>query len=143
MRTLGIDFGERRIGLALSDPAGRVAVPLDTLQRQTDRRAVYTVAEIARRENIERLVIGDPKGLDGVAGSASERVRRFGAKLAKATGLPITYIDETLTTVEAASRLHSTEGKRDGHDPRLDAIAAQILLQEALDGPLKHHPEGQ
>ena len=112
MRTLGIDFGETRIGLAISDPAGRVAVPLTTL---------------------ERLVLGEPVGLDGQRGPAAERVERFGRKLAAVTGLPLALIDEALTTVAAAERLREA-----GIDPRrqperLDALAAQILLQDALD----------
>ena len=120
MRSLGIDFGEKRIGLAISDPAGRVAVPLATLERRNDRSAVRQIAEIARREGIERLVLGEPVGLDGQRGPAAERVERFGRKLAELTGLPLERIDEALTTVEAAARL-------------LDALAAQILLQDALD----------
>ncbi|HEX4960005.1 MAG TPA: Holliday junction resolvase RuvX [Thermoanaerobaculia bacterium] len=133
MRTLGIDFGEKRIGLAISDPAGRVAVPLTTLERRNDRSAVRQIAEIARREGVERLVLGEPVGLDGERGEAAERTERFGQKLASFTGLPVARIDEALTTVEAAERLRQA-----GIDPRrqperLDALAAQILLQDALD----------
>src|SRR5947209_15640785 len=99
MRALGIDFGEKRIGLAISDPAGRVAVPLATLERRNDRSAVRQIAEIARREGIERLVLGEPVGLDGRRGPAAERVERFGRKLAALTGLPVERVDEALTTV--------------------------------------------
>ncbi len=132
-RALGIDFGERRIGLAISDPAGRLALPLTTLTRRTDRVAVAQIAEIAGREGVGRLVLGEPKGLDGRRGEASRRVREFGAKLSEKTGLPLTFVDEALTTVEAHERLVAA-----GIDPRkkperLDAVAAQILLQEALD----------
>jgi putative holliday junction resolvase len=133
MRSLGIDFGERRIGLAISDPEGRLAVPLTTLERRNDRSAVRAIAEIARREGIGRLVLGEPVGLDGQRGEAAERVRRFGNRLAGITGLPVRLINESLTTVEAQERLRAA-----GIDPRreperIDAIAAQILLQEALD----------
>jgi putative Holliday junction resolvase len=132
-RALGIDFGERRIGLAISDPAGRLAVPLATLERRTDRVAVAQIAEIAGREGIGRLVVGEPVGLDGERGDAAQRARRFGEKLAAKTGLPLTFVGEALTTVEAHERLREA-----GIDPRrqperLDAVAAQILLQEALD----------
>jgi putative Holliday junction resolvase len=133
MRSLGIDFGEKRIGLAISDPAGRLAVPLATLKRRNDRSAVRQIAEIAHREGVGRLVLGEPVGLDGERGEAAERVRRFGRKLAEVAGLPLELIDEALTTVEAAERLRQA-----GIDPRrqperLDALAAQILLQDALD----------
>ena len=133
MRALGIDFGERRIGLAISDPEGRLAVPLTTLERRNDRSAVREIAEIARREGIGRLVLGEPVGLDGQRGEAAERVRRFGNRLAGITGLPVRLVNESLTTVEAQERLRAA-----GIDPRreparIDAVAAQILLQEALD----------
>ncbi len=132
MRALGIDFGEKRIGLAISDPEGRWALPLTTtLERGTDRRAAYAIAEIARREAVEVLVLGEPLGLDGEAGDAALRVRRFGERLRRAARLPVVRQNEALTTVEAAERLSHTGGEpRDG---RLDAVAAQILLQEALD----------
>jgi putative Holliday junction resolvase len=133
MRSLGIDFGERRIGLAISDPEGRLAVPLTTLERRNDRSVIREIAEIARREGVGRLVLGEPVGLDGQRGEAAERVRRFGNRLAGITGLPVRLIDESLTTVEAQNRLRAA-----GIDPRreperIDAVAAQILLQEALD----------
>lgn len=133
MRSLGIDFGEKRIGLAISDPEGRLAVPLATLERRNDRSAVREIEEIARREGVGRLVLGEPVGLDGQRGEAAERVRRFGNRLAGITGLPVRLINESLTTVEAQERLRAA-----GVDPRrepgrIDAVAAQILLQEALD----------
>jgi putative holliday junction resolvase len=133
VRALGIDFGERRIGLAVSDPDGRLAVPLTTLTRRDDRSAMAAIAEIARREGVRRLVLGEPLGAGGARGAAAARVRRFGERLAATTALPLTFVDESLTSVEAAERLRAA-----GVDPRraperIDAIAAQILLQEDLD----------
>jgi putative holliday junction resolvase len=147
MRALGIDFGERRIGLAISDPEGRIAVPLATLERKDDRSAVAQIAEIARREGVERLVVGEPLGLDGQRGPAAVRARAFAERLAEKTGLPLLLVDEALTTVEAAERLRAAGGgdrgggrrggrERDRRDKgKIDAVAAQILLQEALDRP--------
>ncbi len=136
-RALGIDFGEKRIGLAISDPEGRWAMPLATLERQTDRRAAHQIADLARREGIELLVLGEPLGLDGEAGEAALRVRRFGQRLVKITSLPLRFIDEALTTVEAAERLDAAGLDRPGpqrqNPNRRDEVAAQILLQEALD----------
>lgn len=133
LRALGIDFGERRIGLALSDPAGRMALPLCTIDRQTDRRAAYHIAELIRREDVHLLVMGEPLALDGSATPASERVRGFGHKLGRITGLPVLWVDETLTTVEATARLREAGADGPDHRDRRDAVAAQILLQEALD----------
>lgn len=133
MRSLGIDFGEKRIGLAISDPDGRLAVPLTTLERRNDRSALRQIAEIARREGIERLFLGEPVDLEGRRGPNAERTRRFGERLAAMTGLPLALIGETLTSVEAAARLRAA-GTLERREPgRIDAMAAQILLQEALD----------
>jgi len=133
LRALGIDFGERRIGLALSDPAGRMALPLCTIDRQTDRRSAYHIAELMRREDVHLLVIGEPLTLDGHATAASERVRSFGRRLARITGTPVHWVDESLTTVEATARLREAGADGPAHRERRDAVAAQILLQEALD----------
>jgi len=133
MKLLGIDFGERRIGLAISDPDGRVAVPLGALERASDRAAVARIAELARREGVGGLVVGEPRGLDGARGAAAERARRFAERLAAATGLPWEAVDEALTSVEAAARLAAAGVDPRRHPDRVDAVAAQILLQEALD----------
>jgi putative holliday junction resolvase len=133
MRALGIDFGEKRIGLAISDPAGRLAVPLLTLERRNDRSALRQIAEIARQEGIERLFLGDPVDLYGRQSPVAERIRRFGARLAEITGLPLELVDETLTSVEAAQRLRQAGVDTRREPARIDAVAAQILLQDALD----------
>ena len=133
MRALGIDFGEKRIGIAISDPGGRLAVPLTTLSRETDRRALAQIAEIAGREGVERLVVGEPVSLDGSRGPMAERARRFAARLAKRTGLPCTLVGEALTTAEATARLRAAGVDLRREPERIDAVAAQILLQEDLD----------
>jgi putative holliday junction resolvase len=133
VRALGIDFGEKRIGLAVSDPEGRLAVPLTTLARRDDRSAMAEIAEIARREGIGRLVVGEPVGLDGRRGPAAARVRRFGERLAARTALPLTFVGEALTSVEAAARLRAAGVDLRREPERIDAAAAQILLQEDLD----------
>jgi putative Holliday junction resolvase len=140
MKTLALDFGERRIGLALSDPEGRVAVPLATLVRTSDRDAVREIAGIVRREEVEVVVIGDPVHVDGSRGDASERVRRFAAKLAEATGIEPRFVLETLTTVAARERLQAAGVDLRKHPERLDATAAQILLEEALQDAVAPAP---
>ncbi|MEM8931383.1 MAG: Holliday junction resolvase RuvX [Acidobacteriota bacterium] len=134
MRVMGIDFGERRIGVALSDDGGRVAVPWGVVERDTDRRAVYRLASLARDEGVEALVLGEPRHPEtGERGEAAERVQRFGRKLEKAAKLPVRWVEETLTTVEAAERLAAAGLDRRDRPERRDAVAAQILLQQALD----------
>jgi putative Holliday junction resolvase len=131
VRSLGVDFGEKRIGLAVSE--GTLAVPLTTLRRKDDRSALAEIAGIARREGVGRLVVGEPRGLDGTRGTAAARARRFGERLAEMTGLPLEMVDEALTSVEAAERLRAAGIDPRRHPEKLDAVAAQILLQEALD----------
>ena len=133
MRALGIDFGERRIGLAISDPERRFAVPFGALDRRDDRSAIRRIAEIVQRENVGSLVVGEPRGLDGSRGDAAARATRFAARLARATGLPWEAVDEALTSVEAEARLRDAGVDPRRHPERVDAVAAQILLQEALD----------
>jgi putative Holliday junction resolvase len=133
MRTLGIDFGEKRVGLAISDPSGSVAVPLGAVRRASDRGAAAEIAEIARREGVERLVVGEPVNLDGSRGPAALRARRFAERLGRASGLPWELVGEALTSVEAEARLREAGVDPRREPERVDAVAAQILLQEALD----------
>lgn len=134
MRLLGIDFGERRIGLAISDEDARMALPLTTLLRRDDASAVRQIVELARREGVDGLVLGDPVGLDGRRGPAAERVDRFARRLEAASGLPCQRIAETLTSREAERRLEAAGVPRRRWPERIDQVAAQVLLQEALDG---------
>lgn len=133
MRVLGIDFGEVRIGIAISDPAGKLAVPLTTLNRGSDQDAIARIEAIVSRESVEHLVIGEPRNMDGSVGDAASRVRSFRRKLQAQIPLPCDLVDETLTSVEAAERLREA-----GVDPRrsperIDQLAAQIILEQYLD----------
>src|ERR1700726_4535698 len=130
VRALGIDFGEKRIGIAISDPAGRLAVPLTTLARRDDRSAMAAIAEIALREGVGRLVMGEPVRLDGTRGPAAARVRRFGERLAGGTALPLPFVDEGLTRVETGGGWGAAGVDPRREPERIDALAAQIVLQE-------------
>lgn len=130
---MGIDFGERRIGVALSDPARRLAVPWGVVERRSDRQAIGELAALARREGAALLVAGEPRGLDGEAGEAARRARGFAERLARAARLPLVLVDEALTSDEAGRRLAEAGLDRPARRGRIDAVAAQILLQEALD----------
>jgi putative Holliday junction resolvase len=133
MRTLGIDFGERRIGVAISDPGGTFALPLTTLERRDDASAARAIAEIAAREGIGRIVVGEPLRSDGSAGSAALRARAFADRIGRECGLPVETLDESLTSHEADARLAEAGVPRAKRRERRDALAAQLLLQEALD----------
>jgi putative Holliday junction resolvase len=103
------------------------------LQRRDDRSALREIAAIIAQEGVGRLVVGEPRKLDGTLGSGAARARRFGKNLAELTGLPLELVDEALTSVEAAERLRAAGVDPRRHPERLDAVAAQILLQEAID----------
>ncbi|HEV8629684.1 MAG TPA: Holliday junction resolvase RuvX [Thermoanaerobaculia bacterium] len=129
-RLLAVDFGEKRIGLAVSE--GTLALPLATLRRTSDSAAVAAIAELAREQRVAALVVGEPRRLDGSVGDAARRARAFARKLAGATSLPCTLVDEALTSRAAEQRLREAGIDPRRHPERVDQVAAQILLEEAL-----------
>lgn len=136
MRVLGIDYGERRIGLAVTDPTRTIASPLDTLQRRAGRRPPLSrLAEIARELKVEALVVGLPLDLQGNETSWCREVRAFGDALASRLEVPVTYVDERLTSVQATRAVRSVGlGKRERErKERVDASAAALILQAWLD----------
>lgn len=132
MRYLGIDFGERRIGVAIGDEERSVTRALTTLQRKSDKSAIDEILEIARREGAGGLVVGEPLRLDGTRGEAAARVLGFAAKLAQAAEIPVHLADESLTSREAERRLRRSGAGRRRRKETLDATAAQILLEDWL-----------
>jgi len=134
-RILGLDIGERRIGVAISDPEGRLAVPLRIVERTST--AEQALAELARAEEVELIVLGLPLSMDGSVGAQARVVQAFGEGLAQASGLPIEYQDERLSSVQAdrtsgAAHKHTGRGGRRGRAPA-DDVAAAIILQGYLD----------
>jgi len=130
-RILGIDVGERRIGIAVSTPEGGLAVPLRILESRGEEADIAAIIEIARAEGVEALVVGDPRTLAGEAGAQARRVDAFAGRLAEASGLPVARWDERLTSVQA-SRRPPGAGKRGSTGPA-DDVAAAIILQAYLD----------
>lgn len=135
-RYLGIDYGERRIGLALSDPTGVIASPLITLQRRQGKRPPYAELErLVRQYEVEGLVVGLPLDLSGEETPWTTEVREFGDKLAGRTALPVSYFDERMTSVMAERAIRSMglpRNKREQKE-RVDTAAASILLQNFLE----------
>ncbi len=127
-RVLGLDVGDRRIGLAISTPEGRLAVPLRVLERTNDPSDLETIASLAKAEAVEALVVGHPRSLDGSVGPQARRVEAFARRLGEVTGLPIELWDERLTSVQA-ERSARAGGRRGPSDD----IAAAIILQAYLD----------
>ena len=137
MRVLGIDFGERRIGLALSDPTATLASPLETMTRRVGKRPPLSrLEEVAIAHEVEQLVVGLPLNLQGQETPWCEEVRRMGDALAARLSLPVDYVDERMTSVRAERGIRSQglpKGKRE-EKGRVDAAAAALILQSWLDG---------
>ena len=131
MRYLGIDFGEKRIGVAVSDERARMALVIGTIERHDDYSAIAQLRSMAHERGVEALVVGHPTHLDGRPGDLAPRVRRFAGKLARACGLPLHFVDEALTSVEARRELN--DGLKKVDRAAVDAGAARILLQDYLD----------
>jgi putative Holliday junction resolvase len=140
MRVLGVDFGLRRLGLALSDPGGLMATPLRTLAITTVREAPAVVAAVAWEVGAGEVVVGVPLGLEGEeARPEVRRVRRFAKALRSETGLAVHLIDESLSSREAEERGSRTDRRKSQPDPH--AVAAAIILQRWLDRP-RHRGRG-
>jgi putative Holliday junction resolvase len=132
-RILAFDFGKKRIGLAISDPMGVVVRGLETFERKRVRDDIQSLAEIARREQAELLLFGDPLHLDGSRGRASGNVREFAQRLQKVSGIPVAFFDERLTTVEADEALREQGVRFEERRKRIDQMAAIVLLQSYLE----------
>lgn len=129
-RVLAIDLGEKRVGLAISDTDGRLAVPHSTLRRISDRQLLEELRELVLEEGVERLVLGEPVNVDGTRGAAARRAASFARKLESALDMPCDLESETLTSVEAKERLRSAGVDPARHPERIDSVAAQILLEQ-------------
>jgi putative Holliday junction resolvase len=138
MRVLGVDVGERRVGLAVSDPTGTVATPLETLARRPGKRFPFArLADVARAHEVEHVVVGLPLDLRGDENEWCAEVREVGRRLGERLGVEVSFVDERLTSVRAESAVRSMGlGKRQREEKgRVDAAAAQLILQAWLDRP--------
>jgi len=137
-RALGVDFGERRIGLAVSDPTNTLATPLDTLKRRAGKRPpVKRMAEIGAEHDVGQVVFGLPIGLDGEENAWCFEVREVGRKLAERLDVPVAFVDERMTSVRAERAVRASGLSKSAREEkgRVDAAAAQLILQAWLDNP--------
>jgi len=138
MRILALDVGDRRIGVALSDPTQILARSLLVLERTDEGKVLERVAALVREEGVERVVVGYPLSLRGGVGPQAQRVGRFAQALAKALEVPVELWDERYSTVDAERILR--ERGMDGRQRRrrVDATAAAVILQDYLDARAWH-----
>ena len=139
MRIVGLDLGERRIGVAVSDATRTLARPLGVLMRPpSDSDALRLVTDEIRRltaeeDGVEGIVLGLPRRLDGTPNDMTPRVQAFAQQLHAASGLPVVLQDERLSSREAESRLALREKDWRARKQKLDAAAAAVILQDYLD----------
>jgi putative Holliday junction resolvase len=141
---LGIDYGQKRLGLALSDEHGVTSRPFATWTRTNRRRDLARLRELARQQGVRRIIIGLPLHLDGTPSDMSEEVKRFAVRVEKTLGIPVNLMDERLSSWEAEQifsdlksrrrtrRARSSQAARTRKTP-LDDVAAAIILRDYLD----------
>jgi len=138
VRVLGIDFGEKRVGLAVSDPTGKIATPLDTVHRRAGKRPpIAELERIGKSLGVEHVVVGLHLDLRGEENEWCRQVRDVGSKLAERLGVAVSFVDERLTSVRAERAVRGSglrKGEREQKE-RVDTAAAQLILQAWLDAP--------
>jgi len=137
VRVLCVDHGEKRIGLALSDPSGSVASPLATLEHVSRPLDAAQVASLAARHEAGLIVVGQSFDEDGNPNPAGRRAARFAEALGSQTEVPVTLWDESLSTQDARATRLAVGASRKNRAGHLDAIAAQVILQSYLDAHLR------
>ena len=136
MRILGLDYGSKTVGVAVSDPLGLTAQAVETIWRKQENHLRQTLAridELATEYQVERIVLGYPKNMNNTIGERAEKALEFQQMLEKRTGLQVIMWDERLTTVEANRTLMEASVRRENRKKYLDQLAAVFILQGYLD----------
>jgi putative Holliday junction resolvase len=133
MRILALDYGTKRVGVALSDPTGSLARPLPFLDTKGDARLAREVAALAAKEQAELILLGLPRHMNGSLGESAALVQAFATALGQATKIPVKLVDERLSTVQASRQLHEAGRDSRSQRTRIDSEAAAVLLQGYLD----------
>lgn len=134
-RVLGIDAGEARIGLAVGEIEARLAFPLAIIERRGRGNgwAAEAVAQRARAERVEQVVVGLPVNIDGSEGRQAARTRALGERIAQASGLPVSFWDERMSSFVAEQRMAAAQPGRYQAGSHADAVAASVILQAYFD----------
>jgi putative holliday junction resolvase len=130
-RVLGVDSGHKRVGLAISDPLGLTARPLEVVGRAD---AVAHATRVCQEMDVDQIVVGMPRSLGGGESDSMASARELGAELAAATGIEVVFVDERYTSKMAEGSLLESGMKRRDRRERVDKVAAAIILQSFLDG---------
>ena len=136
MRILGLDFGSKTVGVAVSDELLITAQGVEIVRRKSPAKLRQTLArieEIIKEYNVEKIVLGYPKNMNNTEGERVEKTKAFGEMLERRTGLPVHYWDERLTTVAAEQILMESGVRRENRKAVIDKVAAGLILQGYLD----------
>lgn len=136
MRILGLDYGSKTVGVAVSDPLGLIAQGVETIWRKDENKLRQTLARIEQliaEYQVERIVLGYPKNMNNTIGERALKSLEFKEKLERRTGLPVVMWDERLTTMEAERALIETGVRREKRKQHLDEMAAVLILQGYMD----------
>ncbi len=133
MIVLGIDFGSKRIGLAISDVQGDFAFPLETLHRKALAQDLRAIKKLVNEREVQAIVVGLPLHMSGQAGPEAEAAKRFAGRLAEDLSIPVDMMDERLTTAEAQRVLRAGGTSGSKRRQKVDAVAASIILRVYLE----------
>ncbi len=136
MRILGLDYGSRTVGVAVSDPLMITAQGVEIIRRDREsalRRTLARIEELIQEYEVDRIVLGLPLNMDDSEGPRAEATREFKEKLERRTGLPVILVDERLTTVEADEVMIEAGLDRTQRKKHVDRIAAQLILQDYMN----------
>jgi len=133
LRVIALDVGDRRIGVALSDPTGLLAFPLSTITRKGHDTDVDEVLDLAAQNDVAEIVVGMPVSLSGRKGAQAARTTAFAEDLRSRTDLPVVFVDERYSTVQAERSLRELGVQPSRDRARVDAAAAAVILQSYLD----------
>ena len=136
-RILGLDFGEARVGLAVSDETGTIAFPLPAWERKNQIDLLAYLGDLTKAEEIQKIVLGFPRHLDGSVGKTAEQVLAFKEELTKDLGLPVDLWDERLSSVSARRVIQEQKKKTKRDKKVVDTISAVLILQNYLDSHRK------
>ena len=132
-RYLAIDYGDKRVGLAISDPTRIIAQPLETILYQSQKGLISELLQIIEKYNVERVILGLPLTLKGSDSEKTKTVRNFGAVLENKLKIPLIFFDERLTSLQAQQIIRQFGKKPSEHRAKIDQFAARTLLQTYLD----------
>lgn len=132
-RILGIDHGDRRTGIAVSDPSGKIALGITTVEANGDRALIGLIKPYIESYGVTLIVVGYPVNMDGSAGSRAALIETFADKLEAKTGIPVELSDERCSTLNAHAILNETDTRGKNRKAVIDTLSAEIILQNYLD----------